>query len=160
MEREDVQVTAVDLSSGMLRLAREKFREQGMPGRLLAVCAHSEHLPFRVGTFSAVYTHSTLHHLADPRASLDEIARVTAAGCPFLVRDLRRPPAPLVSLYVALFGMGYDSLMKKMYRESLLAGYTFSEMRAFASRIAGATARATRFFVTHVGIEGTPEAIE
>ncbi len=152
--RDDIQVAAVDLSSGMLRLAREKFSAPGLAGRFLPVCAHSERLPFRDGTFSAVYTHSTLHHLADPRPSLDEIARTTAPGCPFLVRDLRRPPAPLVALYVALFGLGYDSLMKKMYRESLYAGYTFREMRAFAARISRAAARATRFFVTHVGIEG------
>lgn len=153
--REDARLVAVDLSSGMLRLAREKFRGQGLTGQFRVVCAHSEHLPFRDGTFDTAFTHSTLHHLADPRPSLSEIARVTAPGSPFLIRDLRRPPAPLVALYVSLFGMGYDKLMKKMYRESLHAGYTFREMRAFAAGIACAAARATRFFVTHVGIEGT-----
>lgn len=155
IEAPPASIVAVDLSPGMLEKARERFRENGLAARVQVVCAHSERLPFRDRTFQLVYSHSVLHHLTDPAPTLDEISRVTATGCPFLVRDLRRPPARLLGLYVRVFGARYDSLMKKMYRESLAAGYTFREMRALAARISGASARARRFFITHVGIEGT-----
>jgi hypothetical protein len=44
--------------------------------------------------------------------------------------------------------------MKKMYRESLRAGYTFREFKDLAGRIRNAAAVARQFFITHVSIEG------
>jgi ubiquinone/menaquinone biosynthesis C-methylase UbiE len=149
-----VRAAAVDLSPNMLLKARSNLEAQGLAGRVFLVCADSERLPFRDRTFDLVWSHSMFHHLPDPRSTLQELVRVTGSGRRLIVRDLRRPPAPLLGLYVGVFGLAYDRLMKKMYRESLCAGYTFPEMRELAGRVQGAALRAVRFFITHVGLEG------
>lgn len=146
---------ALDLSWNMLRKAASNIRENGSAGRILLVCAEAEQLPFRSGSFDLVYSHSAIHHLPEPVGAVEEIVRVTRSKCPFIVRDLRRPPGMLLKWYVRIFGFNYSSLAKKMYLESLRAGYTYREMKLLAAGIKGATARARRFFITHVGLEGT-----
>ena len=149
-----LRIVALDLSWNMLHKARSNLSEAGLAGRILPVCARADQIPFKEESFDLVYSHSMLHHLPDPAVALNEVARVTASGRKFIVRDLRRPPALILELYVRIFGAGYDPTMKKMYRESLQAGYTFREFKELAGRIRNAAAAARRFFITHVSIEG------
>jgi len=149
-----LRIVALDLSWNMLHKARMNLSEAGLAGRILPVCARADQIPFKAESFDLVYSHSMLHHLPDPLGVLNEIARVTGQGRRFIVRDLRRPPVVILELYVRTFGASYDPTMKKMYRESLRAGYTFREFKELAGRIRKAKAVARRFFITHVGIEG------
>ncbi len=147
-------VVAVDLSEKMLARARENIRQAGLQHCILPVLADSTALPFREGTFRLTLCHSMLHHLPEPLPSLQEMVRVTARTGTLLIRDLRRPPAWLVNWYVGLFGARYDSLMRRMYRESLHAGFTRRELRALARQVQGASLKVRRFFVTHFELEG------
>jgi len=148
------RVVALDLSPNMLKRAKSNVSAAGLEGRLFLVCADAERLPFRDDTFDLVVSHFTIHHLPHPLTMLGEIVRVTREGCGFLVRDLLRPPPFLLELYVRVFGCRYDRVMKKMYRESLKAGFTFREMRELAEKTTGASVRAGRFLITEVGMEG------
>jgi len=145
---------AMDLSQTMLRKARSNIYKAGVENRIELLCAQADNLPFRDGYFDLVISHSIIHHLVNPLPAIGEIVRVTKRKCPFIIRDLRRPPFPFLELYVQIFGFPYDSLMKKMYRESLHAGYTFREMKGLAHRLRDVSVKARRFFITHVGIEG------
>ena len=146
---------AMDLSLKMLRKARLNTDDQGLADRIFFVCADAEQLPFKEETFDLVFSHSSIHHLASPIQAISEIIRVTRNGCRFIIRDLRRPPWCLLELYVQIFGFCYDNLMKKMYRESLRAGFTYKEMKDLSREIEQAAVNARRFFIIHVSLEGT-----
>jgi len=59
------RVTAVDLSEGMLGIARAKFRDQERAGRIAVRRASIEQLPFADGSFDVVMFNQVLHHLED-----------------------------------------------------------------------------------------------
>lgn len=75
-------IAGADLSSGMLRLARE-----ASPGAVL-VRATAEHLPYRSSTFDRVFCINALHHFSDKRAFIHECRRVLAARGAFLTAAL------------------------------------------------------------------------
>lgn len=150
---------AVDLSLDMLRKTRENIARAGLGNKILLVCADAKNLPFRDESFSFGYSHSTFHHMTDPCPAIREMIRVMKQKAKFIIRDLRRPPSPFFEWYVRIFGYPYNALMKKMYRESLRAGYTFGEMKRICRSIDSAECTPRRFFVTHVGIEGIKNTV-
>ncbi len=74
----------LDLSAGMLRLARR--RNPGIP----LVRADAEHLPFKEGVFRAVLSVTVLQNLPHPRRALREMARVVEEGGKVVVSTLRK----------------------------------------------------------------------
>ena len=147
-------VVALDLSLPMLFKAKDNIREAGLEGKVIPVCASSENLPFKDNTFDFSYTNFTLHHLPDPTRSIAEVVRVADFGKRFIIRDLRRPPRWLIPFYMKVFGASYDSEMKKMYLESLEAGFSFREMRLLSKTINCLKLRVRRIFITYFSIEG------
>ena len=152
-----LRIIGVDLSWAMLRRAAANVRAAGVDHRVRLVRADARHLPLRSDAFDMSLTHSTLHHLPDPVAAMAEMVRVTAPGRPLVIRDLRRPPRVFLWLYLRIFGHGYDGDMKRMYRESLQAGFSVREMRRMGTALQQTAIRVRRFFITHVGLEGYRE---
>jgi demethylmenaquinone methyltransferase / 2-methoxy-6-polyprenyl-1,4-benzoquinol methylase len=73
--RRDFRVTGVDQSPEMLALARERFRE-----RVELVEASADSLPFAHGSFDHLTFTYLLRYVADPAATLAELARVVRPG--------------------------------------------------------------------------------
>lgn len=154
--RPDVTVWALDPSSEMLERARRRAGSAGAGDRVRFTEGVAEALPFERAEFDAVYSNYALHHLDEPRALLDEAARVARPGAAVLVRDLRRlrawqARALIASARVAL---GYDRMQARIGLESLAAALSLAEAkRAAAScRLANAKARACEGW--HLLIEG------
>lgn len=122
-----VRAVGVDLSLPMLSEARR----QGL--RQVAV-ANASALPFREGTFELVFCNSVLHHMAEPEGDLAEMARCVAPGGRLLVRDLRRPPRPLVRPHIAFLGRHYSGRMRQLFDASVRAAYTPTEARRLLPR--------------------------
>ncbi len=97
-------------------------------------------LPFPDGAFDLVISNSLLHHIGDPTAVLDEIARVAGPSGRVLLRDLRRPPRGLMPAWIAWHGRHYRGEMRRLYRDSVAAAFTPEEMAIVVrhSRLAGA----------------------
>ncbi len=70
---------AIDLSNGMLRVAREVVNDPGAPPSLFAL-AEATRLPFQTGAFGAVLCIGVLSYVADVREALAEVARVLRPG--------------------------------------------------------------------------------
>jgi ubiquinone/menaquinone biosynthesis C-methylase UbiE len=147
-------IVAMDLSLNMLERARKNIADEQLQDRILLILADAQNLPFKDDSLDLVYSHSVFHHLVDPMIAVKGIIRVAKQGCCFIVQDLRRPPGFLLEWYVRIFGFRYDEMMKKMYRESLHAGFTHREMAGIVGRIKCAVAKTCSFFITHVGLEG------
>ncbi len=112
----------VDLSLPMLR-------EAWAGGFTSVAIASAAHLPFPDQTFDLVMSNSLLHHLADPVTALCEMSRCVARGGTLLLRDLRRPPRPLMKRHVAFFSRHYRGRMKELFEASVRAAYTPGETR-------------------------------
>jgi SAM-dependent methyltransferase len=76
--RAGARAFAIDLTVVHLHLTRRRFALEGLAARLTR--ADAERLPFKDGSFDAVYSFGVLHHTPDTQASIDEIRRVLRPG--------------------------------------------------------------------------------
>ena len=113
------------------------------PFRLGLGQAEARALPFGDGAFDLVISNSLLHHLGDPTAVLDEIARVAGASGRVLLRDLRRPPRGLLRAWVGWHGRRYGGAMRRLYADSVAAAFTPEEIAIIARHSALARASVT-----------------
>lgn len=90
----DVQrAVGVDLSEGMLQIARSRLREAAATRPLDNVeflQGPSDALPFEDGSLTALVCTTAFHHFPDPQRSIDEIARVPAPGGRLVLGDAAR----------------------------------------------------------------------
>lgn len=80
------QVTALDRSPDMLRIARAKLPEDA-GGKYALVLGDFGALPLAQGDADTVVLHQVLHYAQAPEAVIAEAARVTAAGGRVLIAD-------------------------------------------------------------------------
>jgi SAM-dependent methyltransferase len=73
------RVTAVDISPGMVKVARKLAAREGVSRRVKVSQALGEKLPFRNASFDVVYGNGVLHHL-DTAVAAPEIARILKPG--------------------------------------------------------------------------------
>ncbi len=75
----------LDLAPSLLRIGRDRFRREHLPGRL--VCGDMTALPFPDASFDAVVVIDALHHVPDVPAVFREAFRVLARGGRFLLAE-------------------------------------------------------------------------
>jgi SAM-dependent methyltransferase len=153
-----LRITGLDAAPAMIDQARKDAARAGVAisFQVLRLGPHGEaRLPFDEASFDLVTSNSVLHHLADPLAFLNEIARVAKPNGAVLIRDLLRPSAIAYPLYVRWFGRKYSGEMRRLYEASVHAAYTAGELRDLLteSRVNDGRSRVFRFRLTHLGIE-------
>jgi len=152
--------TGIDAAPHMVEEARKNAAADAVSNvsfEVLRVAKDSaeSRLPHPDASFDIVTCNSVLHHLADPLAALNEIARVAKPGGAVLLRDLRRPGYLLFPIHVKWFGRKYSGEMRRLYEASVRAAYTFSELESMLSRsrLNDGRSRVFRHGITHIGIE-------
>lgn len=98
LARAGARVLASDLSLGAALRARTRAERYGV--ELQPLVADIEALPFRDRSVDLVYVHDGLHHLRDPLAGLDEMARV--AGRAISVNEPARAALTRAAVRVGL----------------------------------------------------------
>lgn len=95
-----VDITGVDLSAGMLEVARRKLERQddAVRSRIDFVQGDALHLPFAGGTFHGLTVAYGVRNFQDLAAGLREMRRVLAPGAPIVVLELCEPASPLLRL--------------------------------------------------------------
>ena len=91
------RVVGIDLSDGMLAVARAKMRRQGVR-EVSLVRGTAERLPFPDGSFDAVTFTYLLRYVEEPEAVLREMTRVLRPGGRLASLEFYVPPNPLVKL--------------------------------------------------------------
>lgn len=107
------RVVAVDISAEMLRRARQRASELGIP--LQTCVSDMDPLPFEDGSVDLVVGCAILHHIGDVRAFMAEVARVLVPGgaCIFIgepsvwgERCLRVAKAPALAVVAVARRLG------------------------------------------------------
>lgn len=80
-------VTGLDLTPAMLAKAQELQREKGLTN-LSWDAGRADSLPYADGSFDAVLTRYSFHHLLDPRRALAEMIRACRPGGRVVVADV------------------------------------------------------------------------
>jgi demethylmenaquinone methyltransferase/2-methoxy-6-polyprenyl-1,4-benzoquinol methylase len=94
-ERTGAEVVGIDLTEQMLREGRERVGEAGRGDRIDLVCGRAEQLPFPDETFDALTFTYLLRYVADPAATVRELARVVRPGGTLSSLEFYVPPPPV-----------------------------------------------------------------
>ena len=90
--RAPADVTGVDLTEAMLRRGRQNIAAAGLGGRVRLAAGRAEQLPFPDGCFDALGFTYLLRYVADPQATLRELARVVRPGGVVASLEFLAPP--------------------------------------------------------------------
>jgi demethylmenaquinone methyltransferase/2-methoxy-6-polyprenyl-1,4-benzoquinol methylase len=80
VRRSPVDVVGVDLTEAMLRRGQQRIAERGAQDRIRLTAGRAEQLPFPDATFDSLTFTYLLRYVADPAATLHELARVVRPG--------------------------------------------------------------------------------
>jgi len=149
----NVQLTAVDLSEAMLSVALSNSCREGVDNKINFIKGDAKRLPFDNGTFDSVFSQNMLHHLPEPELMLAEIKRVVKLDGAVIIRDLIRHKKFVNTFCVNILGFNYNEVMKKEYRNSILAAHSQEEWLELKNKMNLSGARFTKQFMTHVSIE-------
>jgi demethylmenaquinone methyltransferase/2-methoxy-6-polyprenyl-1,4-benzoquinol methylase len=86
-------VTGIDLTEAMLRQGQAAVVEDGSQDRIALVNGQAEALPFPDASFDALTFTYLLRYVADPAATLAELARVVRPGGIVASLEFHVPPA-------------------------------------------------------------------
>jgi ubiquinone/menaquinone biosynthesis C-methylase UbiE len=126
-----IRVCAVEMSSEMLAVAaRNRTRDGVSPGRLQLVTADAKQIPFANRSVGMITSNSLVHHIPDPRAVFQEIARVARPGAPLLIRDLVRPETQqALEQLLEAHAARWSPLQRTLFSDSLHAALTLDEVK-------------------------------
>jgi demethylmenaquinone methyltransferase/2-methoxy-6-polyprenyl-1,4-benzoquinol methylase len=94
-DRTDAEVVGIDLTEQMLRVGRSRVARHGGNDRIRLVCGRAEQLPFEDGAFDALTFTYLLRYVADPAATMRELARVVRPGGVVSSLEFHVPPPPV-----------------------------------------------------------------
>lgn len=98
MAKKGCRVVLLDLSEGMLNIAKEKVAKEGFKHRVTIEKGDLRKLNYSDETFDLVFCEHTLFLLDKPDAALKEFARVLKTGSPLVVSAQNRYVHSLVHL--------------------------------------------------------------
>lgn len=86
-------ITGIDLSSGMLEIARKRLEAKGkeLKSSIEFQKGDAEHLPFETNTFDAATVAFGVRNFADLQSGLKEMNRVLKKGAPIIVLEFTKP---------------------------------------------------------------------
>ncbi len=132
----EFQITAIDLARSMLDLAEVNVTRAGLNSVIDLQLADAKELPYPDASFDAIISNSIVHHLSRPELFFGELARLIKPTSGILIRDLLRPDntTQLESL-VSTYAGDCDATQQKLFRDSLQASYTLTEIEQFFSTV-------------------------
>jgi ubiquinone/menaquinone biosynthesis C-methylase UbiE len=130
------QITAIDLASSMLDIARDHLEKSGLSTVIDLQQVDAKQLPYADASFDAVISNSIVHHLSEPQLFFHELARVIKPTSGILIRDLLRPSSyEHLDILVNTYAGDGDATQQKLFRDSLQASYTLTEIEQFFSAV-------------------------
>jgi ubiquinone/menaquinone biosynthesis C-methylase UbiE len=91
---QNVEVKAIDISSAMVMIARQKAEDAGLSQRVQFEYGSAEHIPYGDGYFNLVVSTLSFHHWANRVECLKEMHRVLKVGGEAWIYELRKDTTP------------------------------------------------------------------
>lgn len=88
LARRGLHVIGIDHSSWAVHKSRKEASRFKLKGSFQAKRAKAENIPFGNGTFDAVFSYHSLHHMKNPNRAIEEMARVCKIGGLIVISDL------------------------------------------------------------------------
>jgi len=114
-------VTATDVSTSMLDVAKAKFAKAGLAGEFIQ--ANITELPFQEGCFEGCICVNVMSHLLEYREGLREISRVLKPGG-FVIANF-----PNVLSYYLPYGLAVNALNRSLRRDVYTHWYRLSRLK-------------------------------
>ena len=122
------RVCAVEMSPEMLAVAARNRARDGVTLHLVA--ADVKRIPFADQSVGMITSNSLVHHIPDPRAVFQEVARIARPDAPILIRDLVRPENErALEKLVEAHAARWSPLQRTLFSDSLHAALTLKEVR-------------------------------
>ena len=100
---DQVKVTGLDLSEGMLAVMAEKVGSQGLEGKVFYEQGDGENLRFADGTFNRVTIAFGIRNFEDRLKGLREMLRVLKPGGKVVILELSRPENKIIRWFYDLY---------------------------------------------------------
>lgn len=94
-QRVAADITGIDITEKMLRRGRDRIAARGRTDRIQLLVGRAEALPFADDTFDALTFTYLMRYVADPAATMTELARVVRPGGQIANLEFAVPPNPL-----------------------------------------------------------------
>jgi demethylmenaquinone methyltransferase / 2-methoxy-6-polyprenyl-1,4-benzoquinol methylase len=94
--RTEAHVTGIDITEAMLRRGLAAVEREGLQTRIALLSGQAEQLPFADATFDGLTFTYLLRYVADPAATIAELARVVRPGGAIASLEFHVPPQPLL----------------------------------------------------------------
>ena len=122
-------VTAIDLSEEMLKVAARNVAEAGLVQNIVLERIDAKTLPYNNASFDALISNSIVHHIPEPVQAFREMIRVLSPGGALFVRDLLRPDdRKTLDRLVDAYAGNANPRQQQMFRDSLNAALTLNEI--------------------------------
>jgi ubiquinone/menaquinone biosynthesis C-methylase UbiE len=132
----DCQITAIDMSAEMLKLAAVNVQRAGFEERIELSCIDAKQLPFASAVFQSVISNSIIHHIPEPARCVAELVRLVQPGGLLFVRDLMRPESDEQVLELVQTYAGNESAhSRQMFDDSLRAALSLQEMQELVQQV-------------------------
>ena len=153
-QRPQYLITAIDLARSMLIIGQRNVETAGLNQRIRLERIDSKRMPYPDLEFDMVVSNSLVHHVPNPLSLFQEINRLLRPGGAILIRDLIRPENDtIVNDLVAKIGGGYDAHQQQLFRESLKAALTLTEVQSLLDRAGLAQVKLSQSSDLHWTIE-------
>ena len=104
-----------------------------------------------------VTSNSLIHHIPEPRAVFQEIARIARPGAPILIRDLIRPEnQQALEQLLHAHAPQWSPLQRALFADSLHAALTVDEVRQMLAECGLADVQVTQITDRHWSAERAP----
>jgi ubiquinone/menaquinone biosynthesis C-methylase UbiE len=125
------RVCAIEMSREMLAVAaRNRARAGISPSQVHLINGDAKRVPFADRSVGMVTSNSLIHHIPDPRAVFQEIARIVRPGALILIRDLVRPDnQQTLQQLIQTHASQWRPLQRQLFADSLHAALTLYEVR-------------------------------
>lgn len=118
------KIIGIDISQGMLNVAKEKISKKGLEQQLEVQLADSENLPFDDNTFDAVTVAFGVRNFENLDKGLSEINRVLKPGGKAVILELSNPTAfPIKQLYQLYFHKFIPAIGRLISKDSSAYSY-------------------------------------
>ncbi|WP_146522479.1 class I SAM-dependent methyltransferase [Stieleria varia] len=135
----EVEIMAVDSSIEMLEVAKIEIELSGMIGRIQLEHGDAKNLSgFEQAAVDTVISNTLLHHLAEPGIAIAQAVKLLRPGGRLFLRDLFRPESDdEVERLVTLYADGESEQARQLFRQSLHAALTLSEIQSLVNDLPG-----------------------